>query len=100
MKLGILVNTAEHIDDLLGLVNAAVAKGHEVLLFNMGKGVSVLSNDAYRQLCKKSGVKMAYCDHSAKIEEFNKDGIPEEIVCGSQFDNANYMHEADKVIVL
>ncbi|KKM71565.1 hypothetical protein LCGC14_1429390 [marine sediment metagenome] len=100
MKLGILVSTAEHIDDLLGLVNAALAKGHEVLLFNMGKGITVLNNAACIQLCKKSGVKMSYCDHSAKSEEFNKDGIPEEIVCGSQFDNANNMHEADKVIVL
>jgi predicted peroxiredoxin len=100
MKLAILVNTDKNVDDAIGLANAAVSKGHEVVLFNMDKGISALENDAYRQLCKTSGVSLAYCDHSSKGEGLNKDGIPEEVVCGSQFDNANMMHDADKVIVL
>lgn len=100
MKLGILMNTDKNVEDVIGLVNAAVSKGHEVVLFNMDKGIPPLETDAYRQLCKKSGVSIAYCDHSSKHEGLNKDGIPEEVVCGSQFDNANMMHDADKVIVI
>ena len=100
MKLGILVNTDKNVNDVIGLVKAAVSKGHEVVLFNMDKGIPALENDAYRQLCKTSGVSIAYCDHSSKSMNLNKDGIPEEVACGSQFDNANMMHDADKVIVL
>ena len=100
MKLAILVNSDKHLDDIVGIVNSAVSKGHEVALFTMDKGVSLLAQDVYKNLCSVEGVSMSYCDHSATIEGFNKDGMPESIVCGSQFDNANMMNAADKVITL
>ena len=100
MKLGILITTDKHLDDVVGLTDAAVSKGHEVIIFNMDTGTKLLGTDSFQQLCKKSGVTMAFCDHSAGIEKISKEGIPAEIVCGSQFNNANMMHDADRVINL
>jgi predicted peroxiredoxin len=100
MKLGILVTTDKHLDAILGITKSAVAKGHEVTIFNMDDGTKLLGNPSFQSLCSTQGVSMSFCDHSAKRADVALDGIPKEIVCGSQFDNANMNHDSDKVIVL
>jgi len=100
MKLGILVNTVNHLDDIVGLTNSALAKGHEVTIFNMDEGTKLLGESSLKALCGKEGVTISYCDHSAKNAEISTEGIPADIACGSQFDNANMNHDCDKVIVL
>jgi peroxiredoxin family protein len=89
MKLGILVNTVNHLDDIVGLTNSALAKGHEVTIFNMDEGTKLLGESALQSLCGKDGVTISFCDHSAKNAEIS-----------TQFDNANMNHDCDKVIVL
>jgi hypothetical protein len=43
---------------------------------------------------------MSFCDLSTKTLGIDKGTLPDEIVCGSQYDNASMVHDADKVIVL
>lgn len=100
MKLGILVNTDKHVKDVVGITKAALAKGHEIIIFMMDKGNFLLSNSEVANLCNEEGVSMSFCDHSAQILGISKEGIPEKISCGSQFDNANMNSDADRVIVL
>ncbi|GAB4537969.1 MAG: hypothetical protein Fur0020_06740 [Thermodesulfovibrionia bacterium] len=100
MKLGILVNTDRHAKDLIGITKAAVSKGHEVVIFIMDAGEYLLNNKDVTALCNEQGVRMAYCDHNAQQLGISKEGIPDRITCGSQFDNATMNHEADRVIVL
>lgn len=100
MKLGILVNTDRHLADVVGITKAAIAKGHEVILFNMDDGTKLLGTPEFRELCATKGVSMSFCDHSAKHLGVATEGIPQEIVCGSQYNNAVMMHDADRVIVL
>ena len=100
MKLGILVTTDKHLDDVIGIVSSAVAKGNEVEIFSMDSGGKLLEKSEFTDLSSKSGVSMAYCDHSAKGLGVNTDGVPDAIVRGSQFNNANMMHDMDKVINL
>jgi predicted peroxiredoxin len=100
MKLGILVNTNKHLDDVLGITSAAVAKGHTVNIFIMDDGTRLLLDDSFTALCKTEGVKMSFCDHSASGLGTKPDELTEEIACGSQFDNATMNHDSDKVIVL
>ncbi|TAL24963.1 MAG: hypothetical protein EPN94_06240 [Nitrospirae bacterium] len=100
MKLGIFVNTNRHLADVTGLVKAALARGHEVIMFNMDDGTKLLGTPEFKELCKTKGVTMSFCDHSAKGLGVSTEGIPAEIVCGSQFNNANMVHDADKIIVL
>jgi len=100
MKLGILVNTDKHLADIVGITKSAVAKGHEITVFNMDEGTKLLGDPSFHALCSMQGVSVSFCDHSAKGLNVSTEGIPSEIVCGSQFDNANMNHDCDKVIVL
>lgn len=100
MKLGIFVNTNRHLEHIVGIVKAALAKGHEVVIFNMDDGTKLLGNPAFKELCKIKGVTMSFCDHSAKGLNVSTEGLPAEIICGSQYNNANMMHDVDRAIVL
>jgi predicted peroxiredoxin len=100
MKLGILVNTDRHLDAVTGLAGAALAKGHEVIIFTMDEGTRLFKDPAYTALCSLQGVTMSFCDLSTKTLGIDKGALPDEIVCGSQYDNASMVHDADKVIVL
>ncbi len=100
MKLGIHVNSDKHLNDVIGITKAAVSKGHEVIIFVMVDGERLLENPAFTDLSSISGVSMSYCDHNATHMGINKSAIPANIVCGSQFNNATMVHEADRVIVL
>ncbi|MBI4825485.1 MAG: DsrE family protein [Nitrospirae bacterium] len=100
MKLGILVNTDKHAGDVVGITKAALAKGHEVIIFMMDSGNYLLGNPDVTGLCEQAGVSMSFCDHSAQKLGVSKDGIPKKVSCGSQFDNANMNSAADRVIVL
>jgi len=100
MKLGILITTDKQLDAVLGITNAALSKGHTVTLFNMDEGTKLLGTPSFAALCKTQGVTVSFCDHSAKHINIATEGLPSEMVCGSQFDNANMNHDSDKVIVL
>ncbi|MCL4457943.1 MAG: hypothetical protein M1147_05270 [Nitrospirae bacterium] len=100
MKLGILVNTDKNLGHILGITKAAVEKGHEVMIFNMDEGVRLLGEPAFRDLCNAKGVSMSFCDHSTHVFNVSKEGVPEDIICGSQYNNAAMNHDADRVIVL
>ncbi len=100
MKLGILVNTDKHIEDLIGLSKAALSKGHEVLVFFMDDGVKLLHDPGITDLSENSGINMSFCDYTTQQIGISKDGISDRIICGSQYNNATMNHEADRVIVL
>lgn len=100
MKLGILANTDKNIEAVIEITRAALAKGHEVAIFTMDEGTRLLENPSYSGLCKLKGVNMSFCDYSAKTFGVRTEGLPQEIVCGSQYNNAEMNHNSDKVIVL
>ena len=100
MKLAILVTTDRFLSAIVGLTRAALKKGDEVTLFSMDDGSRLLSDPSYAGLSQEDGVKMAFCEHNAKVMGLKIEGLPGEIVSGSQYDNAAMSHEADKVLVL
>tara|TARA_B100000315_G_C14421065_1_gene515584 strand:- start:588 stop:890 length:303 start_codon:yes stop_codon:yes gene_type:complete len=100
MILGILVNTDRHLHHVIGLVRAATQKNHEVVIFAMDTGIKLLENDAFIELSSTPGVSMSYCDYNAGQQAIRTDGLPEEIICGSQLNNSMMNHDADRVIVL
>jgi hypothetical protein len=100
MKLGILVTTDRHLEDVIGITDAALSKGHEVIIFNMDAGTRLLGAEALGSLCHRPGVTMSFCDLNATELNIEKDGLPEDIVQGSQLNNARMVHDADRVIRL
>ena len=100
MTLGILINTDKHMQHIVGISQAANAKGHEVALFAMDKGTRLLNNPEFKHLCKLENMTISLCNHSAQEQGVDTTGVSKEIVVGSQFNNAMMDHEADRVIVL
>ena len=92
-KLGILLNSNKYRDDVIGIIKAAKAAGHDVSIFMMDDGTLLGSEVAAE--CSDDA-EMAYCDHSAEPL-----GIKEiaGATKGSQYQNAVMAHEADKVVV-
>lgn len=92
-KLGILLNSDKYRDDVVGVIKAAKAAGHDVDVFIMDDGV-LLASDVSSEC--GGDAQFAYCDHSAEPR-----GIKdvEGATAGSQYQNAVMMHEADKVVV-
>ena len=100
MKLGILVNTANYLDQLSGLTRAAVSQGHQVIIFVMDEGTKLLPEPAFVELSGLQGVEASFCDHSAKELGVDTSSVPDRIIAGSQYNNASMNHQADKVLVL
>ncbi|MCE5194413.1 MAG: DsrE family protein [Nitrospiraceae bacterium] len=100
MKLGILVNTDRHLDDIMGMTSAAISKGHEVIIFVMDKGINLINNQVFKLVHKFESVKVFVCSQDAVEMGLSIDNVSEGIVMGSQYDNALMVHEADRVIVL
>ena len=100
MKLRILVNTNKHLEDIIGLTEAASSRVHEVVIFAMDEGARLLTEPLFTGLSAKQNVSMGFCDHSALQLGVNKEGLTEDIAVGSQYDNAIMHNESDRVIVL
>jgi len=100
MKLGILLITESRLQDVIGVTRAALSKGHEVSIFTMDEGVRLFGNSDFEGLCGLDGVRMSFCDHNAKKFNAAVANLTPEILCGSQYDNAEMLHDADRVIVL
>jgi len=99
MKLGILVNTDKHLDHILGMVKAALSRGHEITVFVMDTGTKLLINPAFAGLYLLHGVSISFCDLSAQKEGVKTEGLPAEIQRGSQYNNAAMFHESDRILV-
>ena len=100
MKLGILVNTDQHLEHIVGIARAATANAHEVMIFAMDEGTRLLENELFVGLATVKGVSVGVCEHSAKMCGITAANLPQDITFGSQFNNAMMVHAADRVIVL
>ena len=100
MNLGILVNSDLHLEDIIGFTHAASSNGHTVTIFVMDTGTLLLEKKELTGLCSIKDVEISFCMHSAEITGIKTEGLPENIVKGSQFHNALMNQKADKVIVL
>ena len=100
MQLGIIVTTARHLEQIRGISEAALRKGHTVGIFATDEGVRLLANPGFSSLSALPGVTMSFCDHSARHYGGRPADLPKAIVTGSQFENAVMASESDKVIML
>ena len=100
MKLAIIVTTDRHLEQIRGITQAVLRKGHTIGIFATDEGVKLLANHEFSSLSALPGVAMSFCDHSARRYGGRPDGLPAVISQGGQFDNAIMTSESDKVIML
>jgi predicted peroxiredoxin len=100
MRLAIVINSDRNLRHVVGLTTAAVGRGHQVSLFAMDAGTRLLADPACARLSALPGVSMSVCEHSAASQGVSREGLPGEIVWGSQYHNAVMTHDADRVLIL
>ena len=98
MKIAILIHTG--LDQgcarsAVGIAKAALAKGHEVTVFVMSAGVTLLADEAFTSLVG-DGVNLTVCEHN-RAEYKAPEGV-EGVHYGSQYDLAGYVQECDRLI--
>jgi peroxiredoxin family protein len=95
--LGIMVTKYENLEHIVGVVKAARAAGHPVMIFMTDEGVKFTSNPEFLELRKGGGVEISACGHSCE-----RTGIPEQnegISYGSQYNNAVMLHDSTRVLI-
>jgi len=100
VKLGIMVTTDRHLEQVCGLTRAAIAGGHTVSIFATDEGTRLLADGRFAALGALAGVTMSYCDHNAQRYGARPPGLPEAVVQGSQLENAIMCSTSDKVLML
>ena len=100
MTIGILVNTDKNLEAVKGITEAALRKGHRVIIFAMDEGTKLLEDKSFTDLSQPEDVEMSFCDHSAQLLGVNTSDTPERIIVGSQFNNSKMVKDSDRVIVL
>jgi len=95
--LGILVTKYENVEHITGVVKAAHAVGHPVVIFLTDEGVRFTRDPKFLELLSIPGVELSCCDHSC--ERIGIHDKTEGITYGSQYNNAGMLHDSTRVLV-
>ena len=101
MKLGIFVNTDKNLDAVQGITKAAARQGP----YRHRCSIWMTERRSCTPRFSRNCAKTAGCFHQflrPQRQAYGRHGgrTSKEIVCGSQYNNAVMLHEADRVIVL
>lgn len=95
--LGIMITKYENLEHIVGVVKAARASGHPVMVFMTDEGVKFTRDRKFLELLKVDGVEISVCDHSC--ERIGIHDKTEGISYGSQYNNAGMLHDSARVLV-
>ena len=95
--LGIMITKYENLEHIIGVVNAARAAGHPVMIFMTDEGVKFMRDQKFLELLKVGGVDMVVCEHSC--EQIGIHDKAEGISYGSQYNNAGMLQGSLRVLV-
>jgi hypothetical protein len=98
MYLGIVATNASTEDHVVGLVDAAVARGWQCRCFLTDSGVKLLRSAHLLELACTGKLRVDACEHSWEL--YGGGAVPDGVVMTGQIKNAELAHECDKVIVL
>lgn len=96
-KLGIIITRFENVDHISGIVKAAQAAGHQVLIFMTDEGIRFTTDPKFKELIKIAGVTISCCDHSCEMLHVTEK--TEGITYGSQYNHATILHDSDRALI-
>jgi hypothetical protein len=103
MRLGIVVTDDRCAPHAVGLLRAAGARDWPTRCFLTDRGVFLLKDPGFRRLLEEGRTHFSLCELS--IERYGSDGVSVEgledrIIVGGQYQNAELVHNSDRVLVL
>lgn len=97
-KLGIFLSTSpehENTHTVIQLTEAALAQGRAVDIFIMCDGVHNAVLPEFEGLVEK-GARVVLCSHN--LAQRQRPKIEGAVVCGSQYDHAQFVHDVDRYV--
>ncbi len=102
MQLGIVITDETLGADALAVMKAAYARGWGNRCFLTDRGVLMLQESGFCQLMREHGLEVAVCElsmeryaHPAPAEA----ALMEQVVIGGQYQDAQMVHNSDRVLV-
>lgn len=101
MRLGIVVTDHGQGPTVLGVIEAAVRRGWNIRCFLTDTGVRLLNDAGFLAHARDGTAAVAVCELS--IERYGQEEahaeLPESVVVGGQYQDAELVHETDSVLV-
>jgi sulfur relay (sulfurtransferase) complex TusBCD TusD component (DsrE family) len=97
-KLGLFLSTSpehENTHTVIQLAEAALTQGREVDIFIMCDGVHNAFLPEFAALVEK-GARIVLCSHN--LAQRHRPQFEGAVVCGSQYDHAQLVHEVDRYL--
>ena len=102
MQLGVVVIDDRCATHAVGLLNAARQRDWETRCFLTDRGVFLLNDPAFRQMLDRGQGHVSICEHSVERyadQGVSLSGLEEKIIVGGQYQNAELVHNCDRVLV-
>ncbi len=96
MRLGVTITSDRFGSYATGLLAAASARGWECRCFLTHTGTRVLRYKPFCDLVESGRVSTTVCELS--WERFEGGALPPSVIMGGQYQNAELVHQCDKVV--
>lgn len=102
MRLGIVITDEALGDNAVGVMRAAYARGWSGSCFLSDRGVLLLKDADFCELMRGNDLEVAVCElsmeryHHPSIED---DRLMQRVVIGGQYQDAQMVHNSDRVLV-
>jgi hypothetical protein len=102
MQLGIVITDETLAGHAIGVIRASLERGWGNRCFLTDRGVRLLGNDAFCELMKTQDLEVAVCELS--MERYDHPTttdaeLMERVVIGGQYQDAEMVHNSDRVLV-
>jgi hypothetical protein len=102
MKLGFCVIDNRYGDAIKGLLRSARLRGWETRCFLTDRGVFLLQDPEFLALVEDAGTHFSVCELS--IERYAErgvsgEGLDDRLIIGGQYQNAELVHQCNRVLV-
>jgi sulfur relay (sulfurtransferase) complex TusBCD TusD component (DsrE family) len=101
MKLGVVITDIRQSQLALETMQEALQRAWDVRCFLTEDGVNMVKNDAFIEMAGNAQTHFSMCEHSAEryCNDIDLDALGDVVIVGGQYQNAELVHNCDRVLV-
>jgi len=101
MKLGVVITDIKQSQLALEIMQVALNRTWDVRCFLTDDGVNMVKNDDFIVMAGDGQAHVSMCEHSAEryCKDFDLEALGDLVIVGGQYQNAELVHNSDRVLV-
>jgi hypothetical protein len=101
MKLGVVITDIRQSPLALELMQEALDRTWEVRCFLTDDGVNMVKNPGFIAMAANDQAHFSMCEHSAEryCKDLDLETLGDAVIVGGQYQNAELVHNSDRVLV-